>query len=67
MKVLCLKAVVYGMSRYTGMLIFLPVSLVLVFHYDGLNPTDSYSIYGLFLLIGYLTIMLFFFGMQAFA
>ena len=67
LKLLSLKAVVYGVTRYTGMIIFLPIAIILVLHFDGLNARDSYAIYSLLLLIGLQTIMLFFFGMQSFA
>ena len=64
---MCLKASLFGMTRYAGIMIFLPVSLILVLYQDGLTSKDTYAIYGLILLVGFLTIMLFFIGIQSFA
>ena len=67
MKMLCLKGFVMGLSRFTGMIIFIPIAMIQLFVNDGLEPGNTYATYGLVMWTGMMTVTVFSFGIQAYA
>ena len=52
MKLTCLRGLVLGISRYVGILIFMPIVLIQVIHEGGVVAGETYALYGLVLFIG---------------
>ena len=67
MKLTCLRGLVLGISRYVGILIFMPIVLIQVIHEGGVVAGETYALYGLVLFIGLQSITVFSFAMQAYA
>lgn len=65
-KLLCLRGVILGFTRYIGLLIFMPLVLIQVQNDEALNPGDTYALYGLVLFMGYSSIAVFTFSLQSF-
>ena len=53
MKLLCLRGFILGLTRYIGLLIFLPLILIQVLAEDGIEAGEAYALYGLVLFIGF--------------
>ena len=66
-KLLCLRGFILGLTRYIGLLIFLPLVLIKVLAEDGISAGEAYSLYGLVLFIGFQSIAVFTFALQSYS